>query len=108
MTRNLHIPPTHPAIKQAIELANGDPRSSRDLCTAAGVAHTCLGNWSAGGGATVAALEAVLNVLGYELRVEKITPQDCAPNGDPTPAVVRQTRKRSQNVNCGKLNELFD
>lgn len=61
----------HPIIQQLFELIDADPRTYREISRLAGINHRALGTWKSGRNRPrLMMVEAVLNVLGYELWVE--------------------------------------
>jgi len=62
-------PKAHPLARRFFELLEAEGVALTDIAQRAGLHHVTLSKWKRSHAPTVVALEAALNVLGFELRI---------------------------------------
>ena len=58
-----------PIMRETLELAQKDKRTSRQIAHRAGVTHSVFYQWRNRGGGTISVVRAVLGALGYDLAI---------------------------------------
>lgn len=83
----------HPVIAKTVSLCCETDHSYRAICERAGVGHNTFTHWlKRRTGSTIAVVDAVLGVLGYELAVVKIARK---PNTQKGPSYTNSDRKNT-------------
>jgi len=73
----------HPLARKFFEIADAQRMAITDVAQRAGLSHATLVRWKTLHSPTVPALEAALNVLGYELRIVRRRDPSDRPYGRP-------------------------
>lgn len=63
-------PRIHPLVREFFSLRERDPRTNKTLCGEAGMSTNTLTTWLSASNPSIPYFEAMLNVLGFELRIE--------------------------------------
>lgn len=59
----------HPLVRQLVDLLNESPVTLRDVGRRAGLAGSTIGSWWGSANPTIHNFDAVLNTIGFELRI---------------------------------------
>jgi hypothetical protein len=61
----------HPMVRELYKVANAERAKMKEMASKAGVPYGTIQNWRVNSIPTVSTLEAMFNVLGYELCIRK-------------------------------------